>query len=224
MNNSGSINLVSVNCGLPRQVSWRGRNVTTGIYKEPIKGRVALRTLNLDGDRQADLSVHGGPSKAVYCYPVSHYEYWKAELRGRELPFGSFGENFTVDGLVEDSLCIGDRFAVGSAEVMVTEPRLPCYKLGIKFESDEMIKRFLASRRSGFYVAVVREGDVGAGDKIVMTGREPGFVPLTWIMRLHVTKDYSRKDITEVRQVLAAPAVPESWKDYFRERLARVGA
>jgi len=177
MDNSGAINLVSVNCGLPRQVLWRSRSVTTSIYKEPVKGRVALRTLNIDGDRQADLTVHGGLSKAVYCYPVSHYEYWKAESPVRELPLGSFGENFTVAGLVENSVHIGDRFAVGSAEVIVTEPRLPCYKLGVRFESDEMGKRFLASRRSGFYVAVVREGDVGAGDKIVMTGRELGSFP-----------------------------------------------
>ena len=127
MDNSDPINLLSVNCGLPRQVLWRGTNVTTGIYKEPVKGRVALRTLNLDGDQQADLSVHGGSLKAVYCYPVAHYEYWKEELPGREWPFGSFGENFTVDGLVEDSVHIGDRFAVGSAEVVVSQPRLLCY-------------------------------------------------------------------------------------------------
>ena len=149
MDNSGSINLISVNCGMPRQVPWHGRSVTTSIYKQPVQGRVALRTLNLDGDRQADLSVHGGAAKAVYCHPLAHYEYWKAELPGRELPSGSFGENFTVDGLVDDSVHIGDRFAVGSAEVVVTQPRLPCYKLGIRFESDEMVKRFLASRPHG---------------------------------------------------------------------------
>ena len=219
MDKSGSINLVSVNCGLPRHVVWHGRSVTTSIYKEPVKGRVALRTLNLDRDRQADLSVHGGLSKAVYCYPLSHYEYWKAELPGRELPLGSFGENFTVAGLVEDSVHIGDRFAIGSAEVVVTEPRLPCYKLGVRFESDEMVKRFLASRRTGFYLAVIREGDVGAGDEVVMTHREANTVPLPWIMRLYVTKNYSREDIADVRRVLTAPAVPDGWKDYFRERL-----
>jgi MOSC domain-containing protein YiiM len=224
MDTSASTSLVSVNCGLPRQVLWHGRSVTTSIYKEPVKGRVALRTLNLDGDRQSDLTVHGGLSKAVYCYPAAHYEYWKKELPGRELPLGSFGENFTVDGLVEDSVHIGDRFFVGSAEVVVTEPRLPCYKLGMKFESGEMVKRFLASRRSGFYVAVLREGEVGAGDTIVMNGREPGSVPLPWILRLYVTKDFSRQDITDVRQVLAAPVVPDGWKEHFRERLARAGA
>jgi MOSC domain-containing protein YiiM len=224
MDKSGSINLVSVNCGLPRQVLWRGRNVTTGIYKEPVQGRVALRTLNLDGDRQADLSVHGGAFKAVYCYPAAHYEYWRAELPGRELPSGSFGENFTVDGILEDSVQIGDQFAVGSAEVVVTQPRLPCYKLGIKFESDEMVKRFLASRRTGFYVAVVREGEVGAGDRMVMTYREPSSVPLPWIMRLYVTKNYTPEDMADVQRVLTAQALPDSWKEYFRERLARDGA
>jgi len=197
MDNSGSINLISVNCGMPRQVPWHGRSVTTSIYKQPVEGRVALRTLNLDGDRQADLSVHGGAAKAVYCYPLAHYEYWKAELPGRELPSGSFGENFTVDGLVDDSVHIGDRFAVGSAEVVVTQPRLPCYKLGIRFESDEMVKRFLASRRMGFYLAVIREGEVGAGDRIVLTGREPISVPVPWITRLYVTKNYSREDIAD---------------------------
>jgi MOSC domain-containing protein YiiM len=224
MDNPGSMTLVSVNCGLPRDVLWRGRTVTTSIYKEPVRGRVALRTLNLDGDRQADLSVHGGVSKAVYCYPAGHYEYWKKELPGRELPLGSFGENFTVAGLVEDSVHIGDRFTVGSAEVVVTEPRLPCYKLGVKFQSDQMVKRFLTSGRSGFYVAVLREGDVGAGDKIVMTKREPQSVPLPWITRLHFAKNYSREDIMEVQQVLMAPGVPDSWKEYFRERLSRAGA
>jgi MOSC domain-containing protein YiiM len=197
--------------------------MTTAIYKEPVKGRVALRALNLDGDRQADLSVHGGAAKAVYCYPVAHYEYWKEELPGRELPVGSFGENFTIDGVIEDSVHIGDRFAVGSAEVVVTQPRLPCYKLGLRFESDEMVKRFLASRRTGFYLAMIREGDVGAGDKLVMTYREPNTVPLPWIMRLYVTKNYSREDIADVQRALTATALPDSWKEYFRERLARAG-
>src|SRR5262249_49365552 len=137
--------LVSVNRGLPREVEWRGGTVTTSIYKEPVEGRVFLRTLNLDGDRQADLTVHGGGGKAIYCYPVEHYEYWKAELPGRLLPMGSFGENFTVAGLAEDSIYIGDRFLIGSAELTVTQPRLPCYKLGIRFESDDMVKRFLRS-------------------------------------------------------------------------------
>ena len=138
------IKLISLNVGLPREVNWRGMNVTTGIFKYPVGGRVPLRKLNLDGDRQADLRVHGGEFKAVYCYPLVHYDYWKKELPGHDLPMGSFGENFTIDGLLEDEAHLGDRFAVGSAEVVVTQPRLPCYKLGVRFQLDDMVKRFLA--------------------------------------------------------------------------------
>lgn len=143
--------LVFVNCGLSRETVWRGKSVITSIYKEPVEGRIALRTLNLDGDRQADLSVHGGKDKAVCCYPIEHYDYWKAELTGHQLITGAFGENFTIQGLDEDAAQIGDEFSVGSAEVVVTQPRLPCYKLGIKFGSDDMVERFLSSRRTGFW-------------------------------------------------------------------------
>src|ERR1700733_6920341 len=122
--------LVSLNIGLPREVTWHGTPVTTGIFKHPVSGRIPLRKLNLDGDRQADLTVHGGEFKAVYCYPSAHYEYWKRELPGRDLPLAIFGENFTTDGLFEDSVHLGDVFSVGSAQVVVTQPRLPCYKLG----------------------------------------------------------------------------------------------
>src|ERR1700743_1208312 len=158
--------LISVNCGLPKQFIWHGTTVTTSIFKEPVKGRVALRKLNLDGDKQSDLTVHGGEHKAVYCYPVEHYDYWRKKLPGRDLPYGSFGENFTTRGLTEESVHLGDRFAINDAEVVVTQPRLPCYKLGVRFGSDEMVKKFLASRRTGFYVAVTREGNVAAGDEI----------------------------------------------------------
>jgi MOSC domain-containing protein YiiM len=158
--------VISVNTGLPRDVTWHGRSVTTGIFKEPVHRRVSLRKLNLDGDRQADLSVHGGQYKAVYCYPFAHYDYWKRELPDRELPMGIFGENFTLDNLLEESVHLGDQFSVGSAEVVVTQPRLPCYKLGIRFEADDMVKRFFVSRRTGFYLAVTSEGEVGAGDEM----------------------------------------------------------
>src|SRR5437762_6357535 len=177
--------IVSLNVGLPREVLWHGRSVTTGIYKEPIEGRVALRRLNLDGDRQADLTVHGGEYKAVYCYPLEHYEYWRRELPGRALPMGSFGETFTLDGLLEDSVHVGDQFSVGSAEVVVTQPRLPCYKLGIRFEADDMVKRFFVSRRTGFYLAVTREGEVGAGDELRSISHDPNGVPVSEITRLY---------------------------------------
>jgi len=213
--------LISVNCGLPREVVWHGRTVTTAIYKEPIKGRVALRKLNLDDDRQADLSVHGGKDKAVYCYPLVHYDYWKAELPSRELAMGTFGENFTIEGLLEDSTHIGDRLSVGSAEVIVAQPRLPCYKLGVRFESDDMVKRFLASRRTGFYLAVAREGDVGAGDEIALISRSLNSVSVSDITHLYVTKKYNSEDVTLVRRALSVTALPDSWKQYFRDRLQR---
>jgi MOSC domain-containing protein YiiM len=214
--------LVSVNVGLPREVMWHGKNVTTGIFKEPVPGRVALRKLNLDGDRQADLTVHGGPDKAVYCYPIANYEYWKTALPGRELPMGTFGENFTTDGLLEDSVHVGDRFAIGSAEVIVTQPRLPCYKLGVRFQSDDMVKRFLASGRTGFYLAVSREGEVGAGDEIRAIGRDPNGVAVAEVTRLYVVKRYDEEDVTSARRALRVAALPESWKAYFRQRLQNV--
>jgi MOSC domain-containing protein YiiM len=213
--------LVSLNVGLPRDVLWHGRTVTTGIYKEPVKGRVRLRTLNLDGDRQADLTVHGGQHKAVYCYPIAHYDYWKKELPGRDLPLAIFGENFTIDGLLENSVHLGDQFLVGSAEVVVTQPRLPCYKLGVRFNSDDMVKRFLASGRSGFYLAVTREGEVGAGDEIKPIARDPNAVPVSEITRLYIAKRFSHEDVASLRRALLVAALPASWKDYFRDRLAK---
>ena len=216
--------LVSVNTGLPREVTWRGRKVITAIYKQPVEGHVALRKLNLDGDRQADLSVHGGAYKAVYCYPLAHYDYWKKELPARELPLAIFGENFTTGGLLEDSVHLGDQFSVGSAEVIVTQPRLPCYKLGVRFQSDDMVKRFLASGRTGFYLAVTREGEVGAGDEIEVIARDPNAVPVSEITRLYVAKRYGDGDVTSVRRALRVGALPESWKEYFRQRLEKVNA
>jgi MOSC domain-containing protein YiiM len=219
--------LVSVNTGLPREVSWRGRMVTTAIFKEPVKGRVALRNLNLDGDRQADLTVHGGEHKAVYCYSLAHYSYWKRELPGRELPMGMFGENFTLDGgeeaLLEESVHIGDRFSVGTAEVAVTQPRLPCYKLGVRFGFDDMVKRFLASGRTGFYVAVMREGEVGGGDEMKVIAREANAVAVSEITRLYVVKRYGEAEIRAVQRALRVQELPESWKEYFRERLRQAG-
>src|SRR6202165_6059909 len=177
--------ILSVNVGLPREVIWQGKVVTTGIFKEPVKGPVMLRRLNLDGDGQADLTVHGGASKAVYAYPSEHYAFWRAELPDMDLPWGMFGENFTTEGLLETAVYIGDIFRIGETEVMVTEPRMPCYKLGIKFGRADIIKRFLGSRRTGFYFAVVREGMVGAGDEIESIGRDENNVTVADITRLY---------------------------------------
>lgn len=229
--------LVSLNLGLPRAVTWHGMNVSTGIFKQPVDGRVALRKLNLDGDRQADLSVHGGKDKAVYCYPLEHYGYWKKQLPGNELPLGAFGENFTLDFgtegfnsagndavLREQTIHIGDRFSVGSAEVVVTQPRLPCYKLGIRFQMDDMVKRFLVSGRSGFYLAVTREGEVGVGDEMRPLAQDPNAVPVSAITQLYIAKRYSSDDLQVMQRALHVAALPESWKEYFRERLEQVNA
>jgi MOSC domain-containing protein YiiM len=197
-------------------------SVTTGIFKQPVKGRVSLRKLNLDGDRQADLTVHGGEYKAVYCYPNEHYDYWNSELNGRELPAGMFGENFTTAGLPEDSVHLGDQFSVGSAEVVVTQPRLPCYKLGVRFQADDMVKRFLASGRMGFYLAVTREGEVGAGDEMKWVTRDPNPVRVSEITRLYIAKRYDTDDVISVRRALQVAVLPESWKEYFRERLQKM--
>ncbi|MFZ0908490.1 MAG: MOSC domain-containing protein [Candidatus Acidiferrales bacterium] len=211
--------LISLNTGLPREVTWHGNPVTTAIFKQPVTGRISLRKLNLDGDRQADLTVHGGEFKAVYCYPFAHYEYWKRELPGRQLSMGIFGENFTTEGLLEDSVHLGDAFSVGTAEVVVTQPRLPCYKLGIRFNSDGMVRRFLASGRTGFYLAVTREGEVAAGDALKLIDRDPNAVPVPEITRLYIAKSYSDDDLASLQRVLKVAALPDSWKNYFRERM-----
>jgi len=210
--------LVSVNVGLPREVAWKGRIVSTGIFKEPVPGRVKLRTLNLDGDRQADLSVHGGAEKAVYAYPAEHYDYWRGELAGMEMPFGMFGENFTTEGLAEDAVNIGDRFRIGTAELVVTQPRLPCYKLGIKFGRDDTVKRFLASGRTGFYLSVSREGEVGAGDAVALIDRDPNNVTVPDITGLYVSKRYGPAEVETLNRATRVPALPEGWRIYFLER------
>jgi len=214
--------LVSVNTGLPRKVTWHGTTVTTGIFKQPVQGRIALRALNLDGDRQADLAVHGGEHKAVYCYPIEHYSVWKKDLPGWEFPIAVFGEYFTTEGLLEGSVHLGDQFSIGSAKVIVTQPRLPCYKLGIRFQADDMVRRFLASGRTGFYLAVTREGEVGAGDEIEAIARDPNAVPVPEITRLYIAKRYGNADVQSVQRAFRVAALPESWKGYFRERLRRM--
>lgn len=212
--------IVSVNVGLPREVVWKGKKVTTGIFKEPVEGRVMMRRLNLDGDRQADLSVHGGPSKAVYVYPVEHYAYWRGELPEMKLPWGMFGENLTTEGLLEDAVSIGDRLRIGSAEVMVTEPRMPCYKLGIKFGREDIIKRFLRSGRTGFYVAVLQESEVGAGDSVEVISRDGNDVTVADITRLYV---HERDNLDLLHRAMRVEALPESWRDYFRQQIEKLG-
>jgi len=208
--------LISLNVGLPRVVESNGEPVVTGIFKEPVTGPVMLRTLNLDGDRQADLRVHGGISKAVYGYPVEHYEFWKKELPQMELPYGMFGENFTTEGLLEDALNVGDRFRIGEAELMVTEPRLPCYKLGIKFGRSDILRRFLQSRRTGFYFAVLSEGAVAAGDEFKLLSRDGNDITIADITRLYA---FEKNDVDTLKRVVRLEALSESWREYFQKQL-----
>lgn len=211
--------LISLNTGLPREVEWKGDAVITGIFKEPVKGPVMLRTLNLDGDQQADLSVHGGVSKAVYAYPQEHYGFWKKELPDMNLPYGMFGENFTTEGLFEDRLNLGDRFRVGEAEIMVTEPRMPCYKLGVKFGRADMVKRFLVSRRTGFYFAVLREGEVRAGDTLELLSRDGNNITVAEVTRLYA---FERDDLKLLQRVVKVEALSESWRDYFQHQIEKL--
>lgn len=208
--------LLSVNVGLPREIEWKGKLVRTSIFKAPVPGRVRITQLNLVGDQQSDLSVHGGIDKAVYAYPSEHYSFWRQELLGIDLPWGGFGENFTTDGLLEEAVHIGDRFRVGSAEFVVTQPRMPCFKLGIRFSRTDIIKRFLQSGRSGFYFAVLKEGEVTAGDSMELLKRDEYGVTVADVVNLY-RRDATNQDL--LRRVSELPSLPKSWRDYFRTRL-----
>jgi len=208
--------LISVNVGLPREITLGGKTIRTSIWKYPVEGRVHVSTLNLDGDQQSDLSVHGGVDKAVYLYPSEHYSYWRTQLPDVELPWGAFGENFNSEGILEDALKIGDRIRVGSTEFVVTQPRMPCFKLGIRFNRRDMVKRFFESKRSGLYLAVIREGEVENGDAIEFTEKQETGVTITDIVNLY-TLDSGNQEL--LRRATELPALPQSWKDYFRKRL-----
>ncbi len=213
--------VISVNVGLPRTVQWKGTAVSTGIFKAPVSGRVRLRTLNLDGDGQADLSVHGGPNKALYAFPAEHYAYWHRELPDMALPWGVFGENLTTEGLNEEAVKIGDRFLIGSTEVVVTQPRLPCFKLGLRFGRDDIIKRFLASGRTGFYFKVATEGEIAAGDPIILSQRAMDSVSVTEITRLYA---HDKDDLDGLRRIVAVAALPGDWRDYFNDQINQLTA
>lgn len=209
--------IISLNVGRPRLFNYRGTTINTGIFKQPVSGPVQLRTLNLDGDRQADLSVHGGPYKAVYGYPSEHYEFWKQQFPDADLPWGMFGENFTTEGLSEEELHIGDRLQIGAAIVMVRQPRTPCYKLAAKFQRDDMIPRFLQSGRSGFYFSVEQEGTVAAEDSFAFLTRQPEAISIAEINQLFARDKYNR---ALLEKAIATPALPEDWREYFNQRIS----
>jgi len=206
--------VVAVSVGLPRSLIWRGRTVETSIFKTPVEGPVHVKRLNLEGDKQSDLTVHGGAEKAVYVYPSEHYQFWRDQLPGVELPWGAFGENLTTEGL-DENIHIGDRLLIGSASLVVTQPRMPCFKLALRFDRLDMVKRFLQSGRTGFYLSVSQEGELAAGDSVTL---QPGdaSVSVSDIVGLYAA-DASNQDL--LRRASEVSALPEAWRDYFRERL-----
>ncbi len=208
--------VLSVNRGKPRQASFLGTEVLTSIFKYPVEGRVAVRSLNLDGDAQADLSVHGGRAKAVYVYPYEHYEYWRREL-GQELELGNFGENLTTEGVSEEDFCLGDQLEIGSARFAVTQPRTPCFKLQFRFQREDMTKRFFLSRRFGFYLSVVKEGNVGAGDEIRIVERDPNAVTVADLIGLFAGES---RDVELVERALRVATLPSGWQEELRMRRA----
>lgn len=208
--------LLSVNVGLPRLLSSQGETFKTGIFKKPVSGRVMVRWTNLDGDRQADLTVHGGPDKAVYAYPSEHYEFWKKKLPRHDFSWGALGENLTTEGLLETAVSVGDRYRVGSAVMKVTTPRLPCFKLAAKFEPDDIIDDFIRSGFSGFYFAVVEEGEVGAGDELYFLGGETPTLTILEAYRLFLPPSH---DVKLLERGTHMQALPASWRERYQAKL-----
>ena len=212
--------VVSVSVGLPCEVESRGKRIRTSIFKAPVAGRVRVSALGLEGDRQSDLSVHGGALRAVCAYPMEHYAFWRGEFPALDYPWGAFGENLTTEGLVEDEAHIGDRYRIGTVEIMVTQPRLPCYKLGTRFNCPDMVRTFLHSGRTGFLFSVLREGEIGAGDAIEQLAVGDQSVTVSEITRLYAFDDPNR-DL--LRRASRLEALPEEWREHFRERLSKIG-
>jgi MOSC domain-containing protein YiiM len=209
--------VLSVNVGRPREVKWHGKSYQTSIWKDPVAGSVAVRTLNIDGDEQSDLSVHGGRDKAVYAYPSEHYATWMHELN-MVLPWGAFGENLTFQGLLEEDARIGDRLRIGSALFAVTQPRMPCFKLGIRFGRDDMVRRFLRSGRSGIYLAVVREGTLATGDEATLEAPADHDVTIADVAEAYAS---GGEDHNLLRRVVAVTTLPDRLKQHFAGLLER---
>ena len=210
--------LLSVNVSLPKEVQNNGKTMTTGIFKEPVKKRVMLRTMNLGGDGQADLVGHGGIYKAVYVYSIENYEYWKSELSRNDFTYGQFGENFTVEGMLEDEIHIGDVFRVGGALVEVTQPRVPCAKLGFKMGMAKFPKLFLQNSRVGFYLRVLEEGEVGAGDVIERVKVDAERMTVREINHLLY---FDQKNLAGAQKALRIRALSPGWRGSFKERSAK---
>jgi MOSC domain-containing protein YiiM len=215
------MHVVSVQVGKPRPVPWRGRTTLTAIFKEPVAGRVAVRRHNLAGDVQADLTVHGGKDKAVYAYPSEHYSWWREQLPEADFPPAAFGENLTTAGLIETEVRVGDEYRVGTARLVVTQPRLPCFKLGIRFGDQRMTRRFRESGRPGIYFAVAAEGDVAADDPIELVRADETGLTVADLFRLILD---DKEDVDQLRRALGVPALAAVLRAEFSERLANLGA
>jgi MOSC domain-containing protein YiiM len=214
--------VLSVNVGLPRKVLFNGQTITTAIFKDPVKGPVMLRKINLDGDKQADLTVHGGVDKAVYSYPAEHYDYWRKQYPNIDIIWGMFGENFTTEGLMEDTVNIGDQVQIGSAKLVATQPRMPCYKLGVRFGIMEIIRRFLSSGRPGIYFKVLKQGEVKTGDKIEIIEKDKNNVSVKDIVHLYINRDHV-DNIETMRRAIKISALPEGWKYEFQQNIEQLG-
>jgi MOSC domain-containing protein YiiM len=213
--------VLSVNVGLPRKVLFNGQTITTAIFKDPVKGPVMLRKINLDGDKQADLTVHGGVDKAVYSYPAEHYDYWRKQYPNIDIIWGMFGENFTTEGLMEDTVNIGDQVQIGSAKIVATQPRMPCYKLGVRFGIMEIIRRFLSSGRPGIYFKVLKQGEVKTDDKIEIIEKDKNNVTVKDIVRLYINRDHV-DNIETMRRAIKIDALPEGWKHEFQQNIEQL--
>jgi MOSC domain-containing protein YiiM len=211
--------LLSVNVGRPREIAWRGRTVYTSVWKEPVEGRRLVRRLNVDGDAQGDLNGHGGEQRAVFVYQMDSYSYWARELKRRHFTFGQFGENFTVEGLADSEVCVGDRYRIGGALFEVTQPRVTCYRVGIRMDEPRMAALLVAHHRPGFYFRVLEEGAVGAGDEIVKVAEGPERLTVTAVDALLYLPGPAKE---EIERALRIPALSPGWKSSFEAILRQM--
>lgn len=211
--------VVSVNVGLPRKIQFNNQLITTSIFKHPVHKKVKLSKLNLEGDAQSDLSVHGGVDKAVYSYPVEHYDYWRKIYPDMDIHFGMFGENLTTQGLHEGEVNIGDTYIIGSSRIVVTQPRMPCYKLGIRFGKMDIMEKFLNSLRSGIYFRVTREGELMEGDEIKLLSRDKNGVSIRDIVRLYKKKNYNDSEFQLLERTTKLKFLPQNWKRHFEQEI-----
>src|SRR5580698_1503453 len=210
--------LLSVNVGLPRDIAWHGRTVHTGVWKAPVQGRRLVRRLNVDGDGQGDLEGHGGERRAVFVYQLESYQYWQGQLGRAEYEYGQFGENFTVDGLSDSGVCIGDRYRIGGAVFEVTQPRVTCYRVGIRMKEPRMAALLVAHDRPGFYFRVLEEGEVEAGDEIVRVGEGPERMTIREVNALLYKPGHAAE---RLEKALRMPALSSGWRTSFTALLER---